>query len=247
MKLLVSDFDGTITTRENDIKINCTLIAKFMQDGNVFALSSGRSYQSLMTVVHKYGIAHNYLSCFDGICTYKNDGELLWKYEMNKEIIDKLSNLTKLNLHKSIYYVYGDDYQEKKTNLPISGISILVKLEKLNSEFKREFAKLKEENKKYDFLTYPYGDEIFFIIKPSGINKSTSVEDLRRYLNIDKDDVFTVGDSLNDLEMIRDYNGYAIGDNKKLKEVAVDSYENVYTLINDIQKGKVKRRCKYVR
>ena len=242
MKLLVSDYDGTITANIKDIKINCTFIAKFIRNGNIFAISSGRSYQSLITAIHRQGIPHNYISCFDGISTYKNDGKLLWKYEMDKEIIDKLHDLIYIKLHRTLYYVYNEDYVEKKMNLPIRCISIPVRINKLNNKFIQEFNKIKNENQNYDYFTYEFDGDVYFNIKPKGVSKSTSVEDLRLYLGIDKKDVFTVGDSLNDFEMIRDYNGYVIGNNRKLKGICADTYDSVYKLIGDIEKQKVKRR-----
>lgn len=242
MKLLVSDFDNTFSTSINDIKINCIEIAKFMGEGNVFALSSGRSYVSLLNVVRKYGIPHNYLTCFDGISLYDNNEKLLCKYEMDRKIVDSLYLLKKYDIHKTIYYVYGNDYVEKKMNLPISSISIPVNINKVTDEFLLEFEKIKINNPYYNFTSYIYGDYIYFAIKPKGVNKATGVEDLRKMLNIDYNDVYTVGDSLNDLEMIREYNGYAIGDNKEINKASVDNYKNVYTLVRDIKSEKIKRR-----
>lgn len=74
------------------------------------------------------------------------------------------------------------------------------------------------------------------------VSKATGVEYLERNLQIPKKDIFTVGDAINDLEMIREYNGYQIGDRMSLSEVALDSYDTVHRLVKDIRSSKVKRR-----
>ena len=55
-------------------------------------------------------------------------------------------------------------------------------------------------------------------------------------------DLFTIGDGDNDLPMLHDYNGFMIGDNETLKKVTLKCYNEVYELIDDIEKQKVKRR-----
>ena len=42
--------------------------------------------------------------------------------------------------------------------------------------------------------------------------------------------------------MIRDYNGYIVGNREELESIALNRYNAVYELVNDIEKQKVKRR-----
>ncbi len=42
--------------------------------------------------------------------------------------------------------------------------------------------------------------------------------------------------------MIRDYNGYMIGNNKNLEKVALKKYNAVHELISDIERKKVLKR-----
>ena len=47
--------------------------------------------------------------------------------------------------------------------------------------------------------------------------------------------IFTIGDGLNDIPMIKDFNGYAmINAVDELKEISINEYESVSNLIDEI-------------
>ena len=82
-----------------------------------------------------------------------------------------------------------------------------------------------------------------------GYTKEDGILRLQEWLALDKDmeipdeDIFTIGDSESDFEMIRRWNGFQVGNNQALKEVSLGQYNEVYELIDDINMGKVKRRA----
>ena len=105
-----------------------------------------------------------------------------------------------------------------------------------------EFNRLKKENHKdFEFFTYNTFKN-FLVIRVKGISKSTPVSYLRKKLDIDYDNIYTIGNDLNDFPMIRDYNGYIVGNRVELENIALNRYNAVYELVNDIEKQKVKRR-----
>ena len=54
-------------------------------------------------------------------------------------------------------------------------------------------------------------------------------------LNVLKENVSTIGDGYSDIEMIKDFNGYAIINAvDELKEIAIKEYESVSNLIDEI-------------
>lgn len=67
------------------------------------------------------------------------------------------------------------------------------------------------------------------------INKSKAIDLLLNRLNILKENVYTIGDGYSDIEMIKDFNGYAMKKSVvELKEVAKKEYDSVSELINEI-------------
>ena len=58
---------------------------------------------------------------------------------------------------------------------------------------------------------------------------------MQNYLNINSKDIFVIGDSNNDIEMIRDDNGVSIiSDNLDVLAVSSRQYHQVYEYIDDI-------------
>ena len=54
-------------------------------------------------------------------------------------------------------------------------------------------------------------------------------------LNILQENVYTIGDGYSDIEMIKDFNGYAMVNSvNELKQVAIREYESVSNLIDEI-------------
>ena len=65
-----------------------------------------------------------------------------------------------------------------------------------------------------------------------GIDKTSMIEEVRKKEEIEKDDVYTIGDNYNDFEMIRDYHGYTLPWGKtNLKEVCEGVVPSVKCLI----------------
>ena len=55
-------------------------------------------------------------------------------------------------------------------------------------------------------------------------------------LNISKDNVYTIGDGYSDIDMIKNYNGFAInGALEELKKYALKEYDSVSELVEEIR------------
>lgn len=242
-KILVSDFDGTFYTDENSIRVNCCSIEQFIKEGNIFVLSSGRSLKSLTKKVNEYNIPYSYLSCSDGSFLFDNKGILHFASLISHDVVSIFSNLEKLNKHKRIDYTYVDDYSEKYDNKKLLGsIAFIIDEENINREYMIEFKKIREKHPEYQYDVYGYDGEYYFLIRPHGVSKSSPIEYLEELHRIPKENIFTIGDNTNDKELIRDYNGYRIGDNKDIIDVSLNKYGAVYELVSDIENKKALKR-----
>ena len=229
MELIVSDFDGTYYTNDNNILINNKYIEEFRSKGNLFMLSSGRSFKSLKEMAIKYNIPYDYLSCCDGSILYDNKDNIIIKYPLNNTILKKFLNLKKLVKFERIQYSYPDDYYNKRRDDNLIGCNIVVKNEFINNKFLKEFNHLKEIYPEFDFLMYSHDEITFFCLKNSGINKSSTIKYLEKELNLDYDEIFVFGDNENDYPMLSSYNSYYIGDvDEKIKSVCLKGFNDVY-------------------
>lgn len=233
MKLLVSDFDGTYYINEESILINNKYINKWRDNGNLFMLSSGRSFKSLKSMTEKYNIKYDYLSCCDGSILYDNKDNVIIKYKLNEQIVKSFLSLIKYVNIERIQYSYDDEYYNKKQKGTLIGINLVIQNENVNNIFLNKWNELKNNNLNYDFLGYKHDDITFFCIKNKGINKSTTVKYLENKLNINYDDIYVFGDNENDYIMLSNYNSYYIGNvDEKIKNVCITGYDDVYNFFN---------------
>ena len=247
MKLLVSDYDGTFYTKKKNcknVKLNIKKIQEFIDKGNLFMLSSGRSYYSLMEYVWAQKIPVNYVATEDGSHLFDKSGNVLYEEFLDTSILEKLEPLLNLKRHSEVQFGTTREYfYNKIPKQKVSSINLVINEKNINKEFKNEWKKLeKENNDKYGFLRYDYADIHYYCIKPKGIDKSKPIEELSKKLEIPKKDIFTVGDGINDFPMILDYNGYVIGKKEELNKIALHKYKHLHELVDDIENKKVLRR-----
>lgn len=242
-KLIVSDFDGTFSTGVKDIEVNCEKIFDFMSRGNYFLLSSGRPYDSLMEQVKKYSIPYTYLATSDGSFLFDKKREMIESFTMPHDIVKELDILLKHDIFDKVQYTYpktnGKTY---KKNELLANVAFVINNKNITPSFIEDFEELKISQTDYDFTVYGYGDVSYYIVRAKGVNKGFCVESLADKIGVSKENIYTIGDNDNDFEMIRDYNGYMVGDNLGLISVALQRYNAVHELVSDINSGKVLKR-----
>lgn len=219
MKILVSDYDGTIKRFDKtlspfeliDFKQDLKSIKEFMKKGNIFVISTKRMYESMIREIKKYDIEYDYLTIAEGLITFDKNNNLIYSNCIESEIIDFLKK-EESKVSEKIKAI--DCYDEKgkrstfdRKNFTIVGITsfdtnYLARLQKfIYSEFKDIYVT-------YDF----YSNTLWIhnnINKQIGIEKLMSIkEELSKY----SQDIITVGDRINDYPMLINNNGYAIKD-----------------------------------
>ena len=238
MKLIVCDFDGTYHTNNLDIKINNKYINKFRKKGNLFMLSSGRSFKSLKEMTKIFNIQYDFLSCCDGSILYDNNDNILIKFPLSNTILKKFLSLKKYSKIERIQYSYEDDYYSTRGDNNLIGCNIVIKNELITHKFLNEFHKLKDKYQKFDFLEYKHDEVTFFCLKNQGINKSSTIKFLQENLNINFKDIYVFGDNENDYSMLKYFNGYYIGEvTDRVKNVCIKGYNNVYEFFKDKEKN----------
>ena len=243
MNLLVSDYDGTLYTSEKGIKLNVKKIQEFIDNGNLFMLSSGRSYESLMGKVEDYNIPFSYLATEDGSHLFDKNGSLIHEDLLKTDIKSEIDTLINLKRHYDMQYGTTREYYSVDKGLPTSSINFILHEDMINKKFVREWSKLEKKHKKeYEFLVYGYSNIYYYCIKPKGVDKNRPIDKLSEMLSLPKENIFVIGDGDNDTAMIINNNGYMIGESESLKKCSLKCYNEVYELIDDINKQKIKRR-----
>ena len=223
MKIIISDYDGTIFEDEITTKKNIAAIARF-RNQNLFAVATGRSYEDFMSAKIKNNIELDY-----------------YLLNYGAQILDKnmqpisITPLTKEDVaEKNVTILYCND---KKNSLKESGaiFKIVVKFNNRKDlvDSYKQFIKLDS------FNTYILKNHCSLEIIRKDVNKKESIKKFLPIIKLKQNDVFVIGDSINDLEMITQYHGFCVENAEpNIKAVAVKIYPHVYNLIEKLMEAK---------
>ena len=92
-KILVSDYDNTFYTNEEQLYKNIENIKKFQEEGNIFVISTSRSWKSIKKEIDEYKIPFDYLCCNTGGTIFDNKGSSLFVGNISDSIINKVENI----------------------------------------------------------------------------------------------------------------------------------------------------------
>lgn len=267
MRLFVFDVDGTLISHGNT-KLKPQLIDKLneiLSNGDVIAIASGRPYSGIMKILSQINNGKKFCLCANGTQVTDIEGNSLYFCGLTlKDYLTFCKVHENILKHRSsnIYCYTSDKIAYLKNNFWIkfekeannfAGINL--KKEKLAEDYpilKFMIASGPRRSKSFDEKQISEDEKIkYHIVRTSPyflefINKNSDkaegVRFLKEYLKIQDENVYTFGDSGNDLLMIKNFNGIAMGNAiKECKEVAkfitkdVDEDGVIYAIDNFVK------------
>ena len=240
MKLFVTDYDNTLYTTDDEMIETIKEINRIRNKGVIFVIATGRGITSIQKEIIKHNIPFDYISCADGSVIYDNNYNIVKEFLMDNDILDELSNLLKNTIYEDIQYSYNDGYHDTlDLTKPLNSINLAILENCFTKETQDKWYNLKNKYPNYNYLTYKHvypknNSYIYYLcIKNKDISKSKSIEYLANYLNINDNDIYVIGDSDNDYEMIKDYNGSCVSNaTDNIKNVSKCVYEKISDYLN---------------
>lgn len=238
MKLLVTDYDETLFQSEKGLKDNIKKIKKIRQNDFLFVVATGRSFPSIKNQMRLYNIPYDYLITSDGSIIYDCDNKIIKMFKINNHAIKIMEDFYNKLKYEEIQFSYQEGYQNiLNPEKDLLGINICVSNDYYDEKLENNFLKLKKKFPEYNFLAYKHTNYSYLCIKPSGIDKAYAVKYLHTLLDIKKEDVFVIGDSSNDIEMIREFDGAVMASSyPEVLKISQKRYDEVSNYINDIIK-----------
>jgi len=231
-KLLVSDYDGTLKSNVKNLKLNKEAINKFREHGNLFAISTGRSYNSIKNECNKYDIKYDYLFCNNGRVLFDSNDQILFEKAIDFEIVQNFVSV--INWYYGIKNIgYYDSYGKSDFTNYDRIIDIIVDL-KLFNEFNK-FKKLFEQS----HITVDIVNYFLYSVISSNFDKGRGLEILAKKIEneVSRENIITVGDNYNDLSMLKKFNGYKVLFSYPfLYGRGIKTVREVHTLIKKIDK-----------
>ena len=236
MNLLVSDYDNTYYIDDLNIRINNLFIKSFMNKGNKFMISTGRDYKSICRQIRNYNIPFDYISCNDGSILYDRNLNKIYQKYFDENLLMEINSLLARE-DSVVKYVNTDEYyfrafyQDKVTSIYVK-FNSKEELERISNIIKNEFNDIG-----------CFGGNHRLSIRNNSKMKSNTIEVVKNIEHIDNINIFTIGDNINDINMIKDYNGFtSFVAKKEVKKLSLKSYFQVYNLVSSINSGKVLKR-----
>lgn len=239
MKLFASDYDGTLHLNGEVSQDTLDMIYKFREQGNLFGIATGRSIGSIVSEIEKYDIPVDFLVGNNGsIVLNQHREELFYKlmdFEICMEIVNSLpqekvafygiSDGYKFGLHDATYMqdfvdslIDIKDIIKEKT-----AVGIFVRFNEPG--LSQYYSDLWNEQYRGIIKAYPFYDGIDIV--SYGVTKKSGIFHIHDYFEFDGP-IFTIGDSFNDIPMIKGFNGFAMCSGEEaVKAVASRCFETV--------------------
>lgn len=248
-KLMASDIDGTfIRGDQEEIKRNIEAVRRWREAGNIFIFATGRDWISVDYERKKNGIEYDCLVALNGgfICDEK--GKEMYKKiidnQVAREIVEMLrepsdgqllvqngidgcyqvnyveGNEKIMSLHKKVNEIYK--YSAKEA-LDRDVVSVGCRLD--NKEVVQSLCN--EVNKKYHEEVNAVANTFYVCVAGQDISKASGIEKVMELFDIEKENVYSVGDDYNDISMLEAFHGAAMNTGvdaaKEIAEITVSS------------------------
>lgn len=227
MITLVSDFDNTFYTLH--YLDNIDAICEFVNDGNYFFLTSERNYTQMLSETKNFNIPYSFLICDDGALIYDFYGNQVYQKQISKNVSKEVFKfLEDSHLFYEIWYDTGDEYT-------LSDDAGVYKILAKPKDYEKIDEFLKTFNGKFPMVNVQ-SLENWIHIMDKEVSKSNAIKELSKMYDFDENKVYTVGDDVNDLSMIKDYRGFAMKNSiDEIKKYAIKEVETFDEIINIIK------------
>ena len=218
MKIIASDFDGTINYNGKISDEDKEAIKKFRKAGNKFGIVTGRDVDLAQWIKQENGFEFDFVICCTGAVIKDGEGKIIYskKGEVGPffyELIEKAKECG------GNFFAIGDVllkcYIDMEGAIP-SQLEALKEFTHSNVGFKTEegatkFAKFVQENYSDKISAYQNGWHVD--MPPVNISKVTGVYEYAKMFDNPK--IYGVGDNVNDLPMIEEFDGFAVSNAKE--------------------------------
>lgn len=227
MKILASDYDGTLRSNPILSDENIKAIHRFRQAGHAFGIVTGRSMESIKSEIEKYQLEVDFLVTNNGGMIYDE------KYTNIKDSFIAFDAALRLieyirTLHCASF-VINDGYRrcrivldEKQKDIKYGNIDSTLTFEEVlekkkiaqivvsldDDSYAHKIAEI--VNKEYKGYVSAYVNVNCIDIVPYEISKGKGLQFIEEYKHYVHDDIYAIGDSFNDIPMLEAFHGMCV-------------------------------------
>lgn len=218
MKVFVSNYDDTINRTYYEcnlievfnLKKDIENINRFIAKGNIFIVTSARTHESIKYELTRENIKYNYIISSNGLVIYDNNDNLIYANYLSKDIVDFIKNYENKAIQNLTSYKDEKGFITSKNDNVVS-----IEIRYLDINYIMDLVnKVKAVFKNITISLDTYKGKLYIYNKTDkklGLDVLISKDSI---LNKNKNNIFSLGDSETDLNILYNYNGYAIKNSK---------------------------------
>lgn len=252
MKVLASDYDGTLRTAETVDVQDIEAIHAFRKAGNKFGLVTGRSMESIKKEIERNKFEFDFIVANNGGVVYDDSFQKLQCIYMDfNKALDIIAYIKTLDC---VSFVINDGYHRFKVRVDESQIDHKYgdMKEVTNEEEVLDKGKiaqlvisLNDQMLAHEISTYINSQFKGYVIAypnincvdivPEGVSKAEGLYVIESYLDLDHEDIYVIGDSYNDLPMLEAFHGCAVAHAQEdILQAADHVYPDIAAAIKDL-------------
>lgn len=261
MKLLISDLDGTLLEKDCSIsQETLELVEKIRNLGVLFSIATGRALSAAKDYIEKLNIKTPVI-LFNGARIYDPiEKRYLTQYFLSNKAVELAINV--VGTHKDLTIAFFVNEEVYAYNIGLNAATYVIRDALVYKSIGDLEPMKKAKVTKIVFASYPYNLSLLEIelpqifgqeadvvrseddlleILPKSVSKGTALKELCRLLKISTSEVIAMGDSMNDLEMLKIAGmGVAVGKAKDelrknaklyIDKTGKEALEKVYELL----------------
>ena len=254
MKLLATDYDGTLCYGEHIMDEDLEAIRRWKEAGNLYVVATGRSQESIKKQIEKFDLPFDYLICNNGGMIFdENYRELEANYLDTITAIDLMYAASEFedvaslvvndgrNRHKLVINPNVPDhrYPTMQPDMTLEEVMDIGKFAQIVLSMSSTEAALEMAEQINEFFSSQvtaFVNGYCVDVDPKGISKATGMDYITAYTDVDEPDIYTLGDAHNDIPLIEyGLNGAAIElAPEEVKERAARTYPSVSAMVDEI-------------
>lgn len=254
MKLLATDYDGTLRYAKQVMPEDLAAIRRWKEAGNLFVICTGRSYESIKKQIDEHNIDCDYIVSNNGGWVFDKEGKVLISTKLDyvtgldvlyiAKTIDGVSSYVVndgLNRHKIVVNPNLVEHRYPTLQPDISEEEVMDR-----GDFAQIVISMTEQslarNLSLELITHfggeieAYANNFVVDVVPKNVSKAGGLSFVAAYEDIEDEDIYTIGDSYNDIPLMEyGVNGAAMAMSyEDVKEHALYIYNSVGEMIDTI-------------
>jgi len=243
MRIIASDYDGTLNNNGGVTDEKRAAINKWREAGNLFGLVSGRGLRELPKILNENPFEYDFFVGYNGGIITDAEGNVLFEKKADGKLIRPiLKTFFEMGAHKAFvhseesYFVVPEKSEEYPDACLLEELPELKDFYQLTSIYpviEKTRAGVKKLRELFGEYINPLQNSRLIDLPPAGVDKAQGVYKLMEIYNVGYDDVITIGNDINDYSMIAEFNSYAVENSaEEIMKTANHVTYDIVSLIN---------------